>query len=177
MINVNEYAKAFFELSLEDSELDSRLAELCAVKELLTENPDYVKLLDTPALAKEEKISLIDEAFSSLSEPTENLLKLLSERHSVHAFPKLAECFSAMCDNELGIVRVEVVTAVPLTEEQTAALTEKLAKKLSKTVVLKNTTDRSILGGVKLRYLGIQLDGSVKTRLSAFEKSLKATVI
>ena len=177
MISVNEYAKAFFELAIEESSLDSRLRELNGVKELLTENPDYVKLLDTPALAKEEKLSLISEAFSSLSDSAQNLLKILCEKHSVHTLPRIADCFSAMCDEELGIVRVEAVTAIPLTEKQTKALSDRLAHKLSKTVVLRNTTDKSILGGVKLRYSGIQLDGSVKTRLDAFEKSLKATVI
>jgi F-type H+-transporting ATPase subunit delta len=54
---------------------------------------------------------------------------------------------------------------------------EKLAKMTGKTIIIKNTVDKSILGGVKLRYSGIQLDGSVKTRLDTFEKSLKNTVI
>ena len=47
----------------------------------------------------------------------------------------------------------------------------------SKTIILTNTVDPSILGGVKLRYLGVQLDGSVKTRLDKFEDALKNTVI
>ena len=44
-------------------------------------------------------------------------------------------------------------------------------------IIVKNTVSPEILGGVKLRYSGIQLDGSVKTRLDKFEASLKNTVI
>ena len=42
-----------------------------------------------------------------------------------------------------------------------------------KKIILKNTVKPEILGGVMLRYSGIQLDGSVKSRLDAFERSLK----
>ena len=56
-------------------------------------------------------------------------------------------------------------------------MTAKLTKTLSKTVVLNNIVDASILGGVKLRYGGVQLDGSVKTRLDKFEDALQRTVI
>ena len=53
----------------------------------------------------------------------------------------------------------------------------KLSAMTGKKIILKNTISPEILGGVKLRYSGIQLDGSVKTRLDKFEASLKNTVI
>ena len=46
-----------------------------------------------------------------------------------------------------------------------------------KTIIIKNTVDKSILGGIKLRYLGKELDGTRKARLNAIEKSLKNTII
>ena len=42
-----------------------------------------------------------------------------------------------------------------------------------KKIILTNTVKPEILGGVMLRYSGIQLDGSVKSRLDAFSRSLK----
>ena len=38
-----------------------------AVK-MLKENPDYIRIIDTPAIAKEEKLALIDEAFAPVHE-------------------------------------------------------------------------------------------------------------
>ena len=64
-----------------------------------------------------------------------------------------------------------------MTESQKDALAKKLAANLGKTIVIKNTVDKTILGGVKLRYAGIQLDGSVQKRLESFEKNLKNIVI
>ena len=42
-----------------------------------------------------------------------------------------------------------------------------------KKIIIKNTVEPEILGGVMLRYSRIQLDGSVKSRLDAFSESLR----
>ena len=64
-----------------------------------------------------------------------------------------------------------------MTDSQIEALRTKLAQETGKTIIINNTIEPEILGGIKLRYLGRQLDASLKTRLDNFEKSLKNTVI
>ena len=62
-----------------------------------------------------------------------------------------------------------------------AELEKKLAAKLAaitgKKIIIKNTVSKEILGGIQIRYSGKQIDGSIKTRLDGFEKSLKKIVI
>jgi len=177
MINAKEYGKALFELSVESGTVEGVKADCQLLKKLLSENPDYKKLLDSPAVAKEERLGLIDSALSALGERLCNLLKILSEKHEVHSIDTVLDGFWEAHDLANSIERVEAVTAIPLTKEQIKALTLKLEAKTGKTVIIRNTIDKSILGGIKLRYLGIQLDGSVKTRLESFEKNLKNIVI
>ena len=172
-----EYAKAFFLLTEEEGCTDSALAELDTVSRVLLDNPTYHNLLDTPALSKAERLALIDEAFGSLSKNVKNLLKILCEKHAIYSFNKLKEEYSALVDDARGIERVEAISAVPMTKEQLLALSGKLEKITGKTVIINNTLDSSIIGGVKLRYSGIQLDGSLKTRLDGFEKALRGVVI
>ena len=173
----NEYAKALFLLSEENGNSDAMLSDVELTSRILCENPDYVKLLDTPAVSKEEKLVLIDEAFASVIPNLKNLLKILSEKHLVFSFREIAKSFNSLYNESRGIEYVEAVTAVPMNDKQIEKMKEKLAKMTGKTIIIKNTVDKTILGGVKLRYEGIQLDGSVKTRLDLFEKSLKNTVI
>ena len=66
MIDAKEYGKALFLLTEETRTTKTVAEELLGVKKLLCENPRYIKLLDTPALAKEEKLALVDRAFASL---------------------------------------------------------------------------------------------------------------
>ena len=173
----NEYGNALFLLSEEMGTTDTTLNDVLILDEVFSKNPEYVKLLDTPALPKAEKLALIDEAFGTVSENARNLVKILCEKHAVNSFHEIRKAFSSLYDAARGIEHVEAVTSVPMTEEQLKKMSDRLSAKTGKTVIIKNTVEPEILGGVKLRYSGIQVDGSVKTRLDSFEKILKNTVI
>ena len=172
-----EYGRALFLLTEELGTTEAVKGDLSVLCELLKSNPRYVKLLDTPALSKNEKLKLIDSAFRALDKNLVNLVKIMCEGHSVYLFPKVFSAYSEEYDKARGIERVECITAVVMTEAQVKAMTAKLISLTGKKIVLKNTVDPGILGGVKLRYSGIQLDGSVKTRLDGFENSLKSVVL
>lgn len=177
MTDAKEYGRALFLITEEDSTSDNVLTDVKTVERILKTNPDYIKLIDSPAITKVERVELIDKAFGSVNESLLNLLKILAENRTIYLFEKAAEAYYAFYDESRGIVRVEAVTAVPMTAEQSRALSEKLGAKVGKTFIVSNTVDSSILGGIKLRYSGIQLDGSIKTRLDKFEEALKNTVI
>ena len=177
MAGYNEYAKALFLITEEEGVTELALSDIKLVMQALQENPDYIKLLDTPAVSKSEKLLLIDEAFSGITQSLKNLLKILCEKHSVFLFSEIGKNYEAIYNESRGIEKVEAVTAIPMNEKQLEKMREKLEKMTGKKIIIKNTVDKGILGGVKLRYSGIQLDGSVKTRLNSFEKSLKNTVI
>lgn len=171
------YAEALFSLSEEIGISDGVLSDLTVASDILCKYPEYVKLLDTPAVSVPEKIALISEAFSSLNEIVSNVVKILAEKHSVHLFYEIAKEYSAIYNESRGICTAEIISAVAITDEQAQKLKEKLENMTGKTIVIKNTVDKSILGGLKLRYLGKELDGTLKSRLTSIEKSLKNTII
>ena len=172
MIETKEYAKALFLLAEEREAMQLIREDLMRVEAALKEAPDYISLLDSPALSREEKEGLIDEAFASVDGDLRSFLKLLCQKHALYTLPKTAEAYGVLCDESLGIIRAEAITAVPLTAEQSARLTERLAQKTGKTVILENTVDASVLGGVRLRFMGKQWDFSLKDRLETIRESL-----
>ena len=177
MTAANEYAKALFLLAEESGKTEKILEDAALLARILKENPDYIKLLDTPAVVKGEKIALIDAALGSIEEYLLNLVKILCEEHSVHILPSVLSALRSIYNEARGIEEVEAVSAIPMSDEQIEKMTKKLEAMTGKKIILKNTVDKTILGGVKLRYLGVQLDGSVKTRLDKFSQALKNTVI
>ena len=177
MSGASNYSEALFSLSEEMGISDEVLADLNVTAEILKGYPEYVKLLDTPAVSVPEKLSLIDEAFATVTTTVKNVLKILAEKHSVHVFFDVAKEFSARYNEARGICTAEIISAVELTDAQTQKLKEKLENMTGKTIVIKNTIDKNTLGGIKLRYLGKELDGTLRARLSAIEKSLKNTII
>jgi F-type H+-transporting ATPase subunit delta len=177
MTGAGEYGRALFLLCEEEKSTERVLDELDALSELLKQNPTYTKLLDTPAVVKDERLALIDEAFSAFDENLKNLIKILAEARCTHLLPAVRESFDAEYCEARGILHAEAITAVPLTEAETKKLIAKLMAKTGKKVILKNKIDKATLGGVILRYGWVQLDGSVKTRLDKFEEALTETVI
>ncbi len=177
MTDAYEYGRALFLITEEDAVSDKVLADVKTAESVFRANPDYIKLLCSPAVPKEERVALAGAALGGLDERLLNLIKILTEMRAVNLFDKVAGAYYELYDLSRGIVRVDAITALPLTAAQTDRLTRKLSRSLAKTVIVKNTVDASILGGMKLRYSGVQLDGSVRTRLDKFEDALKNTVI
>ena len=177
MASSTQYGKALFEITEELGTTEQVLADMAAVRSLMSASPEYPKLLDTPAVPKEERVGLIEEAFGSFDTHLVNLIKILSEHHSAYLFEKVCSEYSALYDVSRNIERAVAISARPMSEEQIERLRVKLESMTGKTVKLKNTVDPSILGGLKVRFSGKQLDGSVKARLDSFEKSLRDLVI
>ena len=177
MTGAVNYAEALFSLSEELKDSERTLSDLSVCKGILKSSPDYVKLMDTPAVSVSEKLALIDEAFISISETVRNLIKILSEKHSVHIFYEIAKEYEALYNESRGICNAEIISAVSLSESQIIKIKDKLEVLTGKTIVIKNTIDKSLLGGIKLRYMGRELDGSLKARITAIEKGLKNTII
>ena len=63
-----EYAAALFSCARETGERFSD--ELCAIEALLADNPQYIALLSSPAVALSEREELIEKAFSDAVSPT-----------------------------------------------------------------------------------------------------------
>ena len=175
--NAKNYGDALFMLAKELDEIDIVKNDFDTLSAVVEENSEYLKLLDTPSLSREERVKLVDAAFGTLNKNLVNLVKILAERRLVYLVSKIRQAYMLAYDEHYNIERVEAISAIPLTSEQINKLQLKLEKVTGKQIVVTNTIDSSILGGMKLRYLGIQLDGSIKTKLDNFEKSLKDIVI
>ena len=171
------YGRALFLAAEEEGVIETVFNDLSCVWEALSQSPEYSRLLDTPALSRHEKHRIITEAFGGLDPLLVNLIKMLSDKGLFFGFERLRETYCSLYDEHFGIERAEAVTARPLSEAQKTALCEKLEKLTGKRIILKNTVDPAILGGIRITYSGVQLDGSLKRRLDDIEKGLKNTII
>jgi F-type H+-transporting ATPase subunit delta len=174
---IKAYGDALFSLSEELGETEAVIRDVEILSKAIAENPEYLKMLDSPALSRDERIAMIDKSFATLNKSLVNTAKLLSERRLTYALPKVLDAFVKAYEVSRGIERVEVISAVPLSATQTEKLKSKLEAITKKQIIISNTHDPSLLGGMKLRYMGIQLDGSIKSKLDGFEKSLSELVI
>jgi ATP synthase F1 delta subunit len=85
----------------------------------------------------------------------------------------LLQALERSVDRELGIVRIRVKSAAPLTADQERALKEKLLEKTgAKEVALRARIDPELLAGMKL-YIGNDVyDSSLRARIRRMERDL-----
>lgn len=177
MIDTASYGKALFQLAQENGGDVRVLDELGAVQQLLQENPSYALLLDTPAVSQDEKHSLLREAFGQFDPMLLNFLCLLCDRRAFYQLPACRTAYRACFDEAHDIVRAEAITAVPMQDKQRAALKAKLESLTGKNIVLKNSVDPALIGGITLRYGGVQLSDSIQSRLDGLRRSLGEAIV
>ncbi len=171
------YGKALFDAALETGELEEIRSDLETVRGVIEQQPRCVALFDTPALSRYEKQGVADAAFGGLRPLTLNFIKLLGDKSIFFLFSRAADAYFELYDQHFNIGRAEAVTARPMTEQQMASLSSTLEKLLGKRIILQNTVDPALLGGVRVTCSGKMLDGSLRRRLSDLDKGLKNTVI
>ncbi|MFQ9592965.1 MAG: ATP synthase F1 subunit delta [Ruminococcus sp.] len=87
------------------------------------------------------------------------------------------EEFTRRYNVDHNIATAVVTSAVALTDEQMAALKDKLEKISGKTVTLTQKTDPTVLAGLKVELEGRQLDGTVKSRLDDLSRKLNELIV
>lgn len=161
----NEYAEALFDLSRETDSTKEISAALDTVLAVIEENPEYLDFLSSPNIAKSERISAIEEAFSGLNEYVVSFVSLLCEKGRIREIRECISEFKQLCDAADKISVAQVVSTVELSATQKDALCRKLEKICGNKVVLDCRTDKSLLGGMTVTVDGKIIDGSIRHRL------------
>ena len=172
------YAEALYDLAREEGLTGDVLKEMNALRDIFAENRDFLRLLSTPSITKAERRGILDETFRGrVHQYVLNFLKILMEKGYIRWFDDCCEAYRDLYNEEMGILPVRVMTAVPLTEEQAARLSDKLHTLTGKTIELENQVDPACIGGVRLDYDGKRVDDTVQHRLDAVRSLLKNTTL
>lgn len=173
------YGDALFELLTEEKPdmLKTVQRELAAVNDILTANPELIKLCRTPSIEKSEKLGVIESAFKGrLSDYSYNFLLVVTEAGRLDCFDKINRYFNELCNERFGIADITVITTEPLSESARQRIKLKMSQVIGKTVNIAEKTDPSIIGGIVIKYGNKSFDGSVKARLEALKTEISGII-
>ena len=173
------YGQALYDLALSEDLAKAILDEMAVLEHCFTqEEPEFLRLLSTPNLTKQERCHILDESFRGKIQPyLLNFLKILTEKGYIRHFSDCCTAYREQYYKDNDILLVKAVTAVPMTLEQLKKLTQKLMAITGKQIELRNRVDPECLGGVRLDFDGKRLDDTVAHRLDAIRGVLKNTVL
>ena len=165
------YAQAAFEIARETGQID-RWAEDLDVAQQTLQDATLRAYLEIPKVAFDRKMGVLRDSLDSLQPLVLNLVALLTSRNALGLLPRIALEYQRLADAHLKRQRAEVVTAVPLEEDQRERVGQQLAQLVDTEVVLTTRVDPEVLGGLVARVGDKMIDGSMRGRLMALRKSL-----
>jgi F-type H+-transporting ATPase subunit delta len=171
------YAKALFEVALEQNRFAQVEKELQVVVATFRETPALMSWLHHPTTDAARKKELFSSIFKGVSSLTRNTLFLLVDRDRVGLMEALAEEFQHLSLAAKGLVEAVVTTAFPLTDKGKQQLAARFQPIVGKRLQLKEVVNADILGGVIVQVGDRLYDGSLKTKLIRFQEHLKGTEV
>ena len=168
------YAKAIFEIAVDLGNFELLGRQLSELATLWKESPELRQTLENPVFKLSQKRMVLQSLMPRIApaRQVQSLALLLLERGRIGLLPAVARAYEEMADAKLGRVRAVVKSAKPLDIASETEVRKALERRTGKKVILTTVVDPSLIGGVLAQVAGIELDGSVASRLSAMRQRL-----
>lgn len=166
------YAEALYR-AVQPAESDAVLNELLEIGKVIAANPRLLGIFSAPVISREEKARLLKDLFLSRCSPIiSNFLMVLNDHDRLELIAAVVEQFEELDRVKKNQVRVQVITAVPVSSSQEGHISVELEKKLGKKPIVSFKVDDGILGGMIVRSGDWLWDDSLKNRLSLLRNQL-----
>jgi F-type H+-transporting ATPase subunit delta len=170
------YALALLAIARDDGDFDA-WSETIDALEALTAQRAYVEALQADGMTDAQFQAIVRRVQPAIGAKQLNFLRLLRRKSRLALGASIASFFRELLDEERGVLRAEVTSAVALDEEQRRRLAEKLARDTGKQVQLETRVDQALLGGLVVRIGDRMVDGSTRSRLRSLRTQLERAAL
>lgn len=172
------YAVALFNAALAEDVLDQVNGDVTSFALLLEKENALRVFLSSHRVSADDKRDLLVAAIGDRASGlfVKFLLLLLEKKRlddfATREFADIAQPFEALYQEHAGIVKVGVVTAVPLDAELERKAKETIERRTGKSARIEKSVDPRIIGGMIMIADGQIIDGSIRSQLSELRQNL-----
>ena len=167
-----EYGGALFALACEQSMERELLAETETVRQALSENADYIKLLACPALSAAEREDAVARAFAGAHPYLGNFLRMMVARGYARELTDALKEYGRLYNERFGIALAVIRSAAELSQKEKERLELALSRRAGKEISAQYRVEPELLGGICVEMDGVLYDGTLRHRLSGLRESL-----
>ena len=169
------YARAALDVATKESaDLDQIAQELDEVIAFFKRHPALEGLMLNPAVPAPRKRAAMEQItnVSGLTPIVSKLLVLLADRDRLALLKDLAAAYHDFLADRQNVVRAEVTSAEPLSNDRLQTIEKRLATVTGKRVSMTTKVDKDIIGGVIARVGSTVYDASIATQLKKIRERL-----
>ncbi|MGD1910119.1 MAG: ATP synthase F1 subunit delta [Rivularia sp. (in: cyanobacteria)] len=161
------YAEALMSVAQSNNVEDKFDSDVRSLLSLLEESEALRNFFANPFISVEDKKGVVNKILSSDTNPMfRNFLMLLVDRRRIILVEGIAQEYLALLRQLNQIVLAEVISAVPLTDEQQQTIKEKVKSMTNaQQVELNSKIDSYIIGGVIIKVGSQVVDSSLRGQL------------
>src|SRR5262245_18533146 len=162
------YARALLDVAIKESDPERAEQELATFVDLVSRHPELQRVIANPVVSAADKRRVVQQLVErlQLTTPVAKLLLLLAARGRLPLLPDLLDVYRERLMEQRQVVRAEITTAAPLSQERAAQLQQRLTSVTGRAVTMTTKVDASIIGGVSTPIGSTVYDGSVAAQLA-----------
>jgi F-type H+-transporting ATPase subunit delta len=170
------YAEALMSIAQSNNVADKFDSDVRSLLNLIKESQPLQKFFANPFIDAEDKKGVISKILSDDTNPMfRNFLMLLVDRRRIILVEDIAEEYLAKLRELNQTVLAEVISAVPLTDEQQQTIKEKVKSMTdAREVELDSKINSDIIGGVIIKVGSQVIDSSLRGQLRRLSLSLNS---
>lgn len=162
------YANSLIQLNLNQ---DIALDNLYKIKNLLEESSDLKTLMQNPTISPLKKYEIFEDIFKNeLDEKIKSFIKILIEKNRFDILEQIITAYKNEADRINNNQKVEIISAIELTDEYKKEIVKKLEYKLKKNIIPQWIIDEEIIGGLVIKIEDDIIDNSIKNKLDKINK-------
>jgi F-type H+-transporting ATPase subunit delta len=167
------YARALLELADDAGKLDLVVDQVKDLQQLIRQEPDLARMLDSLMLSVEQRQSILNNVFKGqIDDLLLHFMQVVNAKHRLNLLPSILDAFVKLVDQKRGVIEVEAHVAAALDEASAARVAEGIGQALGGRVVLHQKVEPGLIGGIKIRVGDRVIDGSVAAQLRQFRRQL-----
>ena len=171
------YAKALFELSLEQKSLEQTSQDMLLVREVCLQNKDFRLVLSSPIIKSDKKQSIMKSLFEGkLGKLSLAYLNIIAKKRRENFIEPIAEQFSELYKEYKGVISVVLTTAVNADDSIKNKVKELVRGFTKKEVDLIEEIKGEIIGGYILKFGQYQFDDSISKKITKLKKEFNINV-
>ena len=170
-----KWAKALIELAQEDENISKEgvLFDLRSIAETFDSSEELTNVINNPSISVDEKQVVLSKLFyEKVSPVVYNFLFVLNLKKRLNIISEIADEFEKMLEKLKNIVRVDITSAIDISDERKTDIRNRIAEKLQKDVKVEWEVDSDIIAGLILNINDTVVDNSIKHKLDKLTEEI-----
>ena len=168
------YAIALYELSKENSELDSVENGMKSLDELINKSSDFKEMILSPTVSKEDKKNVIfviaDK--NNFSKILKKFLGYIAIKNRLFFLKKIIENFLSLVSKNKGELKAKLISPKKLSVEEQKSIQSELSKNFKSQLKINYEYDPDLIAGLIIQIGSVMIDTSIKTKLKKLERNM-----